>query len=180
VATETTPSQSAQAAPFVAFRLDASGVMAFFGHLPEILNQELTSALEEIGSQFEMIAASETPEGALGGAGGLRGSPYHEVRGIPVRTLIVGWASPYADFVSRGRRPGKMPPSAPIELWARKVLNVSETELPSAVFLIRRKIGTKGTPGNPFDLRTFARLEPAAQAAMDQAAERIAARSEQG
>lgn len=51
-----------------------------------------------------------------------------------------------------GRKPGRMPPLVPILEWVRikglaKKWKVSEK---SAAFLVRRKIGKKGTPAKPF------------------------------
>jgi hypothetical protein len=173
---ELTTSQSQQAVPFVKIRLDASAVMAMLGQAPQVTNAEIARGLEEIGAAFEPIGASEAPEGALGASGGLRGSVYHQLRGTPIRVVEAGWAAPYAEYVDRGRRPGHWPPEAPIALWARKVLNVPEERLASAVFAIRRKIGTRGTRGTPFAMRTMLRMQPIAQRALDQAAERIAGR----
>jgi len=171
-----TSAQSAQAAPYTVIRLDASALLKMAKEAPGIIDAEIRRALEEIGSAFERIGAEEAPEGALGGSGGLRGSVFHELRGTPIRTLIAGWGAPYADVVSRGRRPGKWPPRGPIELWVRKVLNVPEKRIASATFLVQRKIGTRGTRGSAFVERTLSRLEPLAQRALDAAAERAAER----
>ena len=165
-----------QTGDYINIRLDASAAIALLKQSPGIVNEEIHRALEEIGSLFERVGAEEAPEGVLGGSGGLRGSPYHEVRGTPARELLAGWGSPYAEFVSRGRRPGKMPPRGPIELWVKRVLDVPEDRVASATFLIQRKIGMRGTLGNAFVERTLLRLQPLAQRALDGAAERAAAR----
>jgi hypothetical protein len=172
------PDQDQQAAPFISVTLDATALMAQLERAPDIVNEELTRALEGVGARFETIGAEEAPEGALGGAGGLKGSVFAELRGSPFRELVAGWSAAYADYVVRGRRPGKMPPEAPIALWVQKVLEVGESDLATAVFLVRRAIGRRGTPGNPFDVRTLLRMEPIAQAELDAAAERVVARIE--
>ena len=177
---ELTPSQSAQAAPFVSITLDARGLTALLRDGPAIVNQEILAALEEMGALFERSGAEEAPEGALGASGGLRGSVYHEIRGAPARELLAGWAAPHAEYVDRGRRPGKMPPSAPIELWVRKVLDVPEKDAHSVAYLIRRKIAKRGTRGTPFVLRTLHRLAPQAQQILARATERAAARRQGG
>lgn len=62
----------------------------------------------------------------------------------------------YWKWANDGRKPGKMPPSAPIEQWISKrgILPRSGHDTPSArkglAFLIRRKIGEKGTTGSHF------------------------------
>ena len=176
MAEQITTAQQQQAAPYVTIRLDASALLRMAKEAPGIVNAEIHRALEEIGALFERVGAAEAPEGALGGEGGLRGSVYHEVRGMPARELLAGWGSPYAEFVARGRRPGKMPPKGPIELWVRKVLDVPEDRVASATFLIQRKIGRRGTRGSGFVERTLFRMEPLAQRALDAAAERAAER----
>ena len=51
----------------------------------------------------------------------------------------------YAEFVEKGRQPGKFPPLGPIKLWATRVLGN-----PGAAFAIARKIAMKGTKAQPF------------------------------
>lgn len=51
----------------------------------------------------------------------------------------------YAYWVEHGRKPGKMPPEAPIKDWIRKH-NIDKR----ALFPIRRKIGKEGTKPKPF------------------------------
>lgn len=59
----------------------------------------------------------------------------------------------YAIFVEKGRRPGKMPPDAPIRDWVKKH-NISE----DAVFPIRRKIGKEGIEPRPFASEPLRRM----------------------
>lgn len=56
----------------------------------------------------------------------------------------------YARAWEYGRPPGKQPPSAPLALWAKRVLGVSEKEAQSVGFLIARSIGKKGRTARPF------------------------------
>jgi HK97 gp10 family phage protein len=51
----------------------------------------------------------------------------------------------YARFVEEGRRPGRMPPPAALEGWARR-----KTGSISAAFLIARAIGRRGTRPQPY------------------------------
>lgn len=51
-----------------------------------------------------------------------------------------------------GRRPGRMPPFEPIFNWVRVKRLASKWKMSekSATFIVRRKIGRKGTPAQPF------------------------------
>ena len=169
-------SQNAQAAPFVTATMDASGIMRWLPTVPAVVEEAIVAALEEIGAFAETVAVDESPEGALGGAGGLRGSVFHEVHGFPARELVFGWAAPYAEFVARGRRPGQMPPTAPIALWVRKVLDVPEEKSLSVAFAIARAIGRRGTRGNDFIQRTLLRVEPVANQILARRAEELGRR----
>jgi hypothetical protein len=51
----------------------------------------------------------------------------------------------YARYVEEGRRPGRMPPPAALEGWARR-----KTGSISAAFLIARAIGRRGTRPQPY------------------------------
>lgn len=62
----------------------------------------------------------------------------------------LGSSMPYARAWEYGRPPGKQPPSAPLALWAKRILGVSEKESKSVGFLIARSIGRKGRKARPF------------------------------
>lgn len=90
----------------------------------------------------------------------------------------------YALYVEEGTRPrgetgAKMPPDAPIRLWARRKLRLEGAELDSAVFAIRLKIYEKGTkPVKMFELgfqETEPRVENFFERALDVIADKIAA-----
>jgi hypothetical protein len=73
----------------------------------------------------------------------LTGSINHQVEGSG--TNLVGRVGPslaYALFVERGRRPGRYPPIAAIQGWARR------HGIPP--FLLARKIARRGTRPQPF------------------------------
>lgn len=108
------------------------------------------------------IAAAMLREAAPEFQGDLRSS----IEGRVVRAVVGGPAGveaevssgvPYALVQDQGRRPGKMPPDAPIRRWVQLKANrsgggLSERELDSMVYLIRRAIGRKGTrPQNYVD-----------------------------
>lgn len=81
-----------------------------------------------------------------GGTGILRGTVFNEVRGTTLEGLRGVVASPlkYAIVVEKGRRPGRMPPVAAIELWAKRVIGQS-----GLGFVIARAIGRRGTKPQP-------------------------------
>lgn len=62
----------------------------------------------------------------------------------------LGSPMPYARAWEYGRPPGKQPPSAPLALWAKRILGVSYKESKSVGFLIARSIGRKGRKARPF------------------------------
>lgn len=87
-------------------------------------DKQIESGLTEMGALLERLVVEEAPEGVFGSRGGFRGSIFHEGRGTPVREMIVSSTALYAEFVERGRRPGRMPPFEPIRLWVQRKLGV--------------------------------------------------------
>ena len=61
-----------------------------------------------------------------------------------------------------GRKPGKWPPPEPIRRWVqiRALARKWKMSEASAVFLVRRKIGRKGTPAQPFMKPAFEKVAP--------------------
>ena len=53
----------------------------------------------------------------------------------------------YIEFLDVGRRPGKMPPLAPIEDWVERKLGIdyNDSDFDGIVYTIRRKIADMGT-----------------------------------
>ena len=51
----------------------------------------------------------------------------------------------YSEFLQNGRKPGKMPPIAPIERWVQVKLGLSGNEAKGAAFAIAKKIAAEGT-----------------------------------
>lgn len=72
-----------------------------------------------------------------------------KVREATAKRGIVAVGEEYGGAVEFGRRPGKPPPSKPLERWAQVKLGAK-----GAGFAIARKIGKEGTKAQPF-------LEPA-------------------
>ncbi len=69
----------------------------------------------------------------------------------------------YWEFVDQGRRPGKRPPTAPIEEWLTYpnvkdklgVGSLTEAQTKSLAYIIAKKIGDKGTKGTDFATNVF-------------------------
>jgi hypothetical protein len=124
--------------------IDDRGVVAAFTKAPALIGAAMHRAVELGSADFEGSVIALTPVGATGQ---LRASITHDVSGsgimvtgrtystdVPIKTASV----------ETGRAPGRMPPSAPLELWVSRKLGITD---PSVVYLIRRAIGRRGTKG---------------------------------
>ncbi|EAT16068.1 hypothetical protein HTZ97_16350 [Desulfuromonas acetoxidans] len=118
------------------------------GQPDEIINRHLDVFVTTVTAFLLREVQTRTPQG-VGGAAGLLGSIQQEVtgRGTAVVRGIVATASPYGDVAERGRRPGKMPPKGALREWVAMKIGVEGRELDRVEFLVRRKIGKKGTSG---------------------------------
>ena len=118
------------------------------GEYPDIVREETETVMDIIVRRLEKEVVERTPRG-VGGAGGLAGSISGEVVSAGGRvTGIVGTPVEYGVVVELGRRPGKrMPPTAPIALWAQRKLGLTEKEASSAAFAIARNIAAEGFEG---------------------------------
>ena len=79
------------------------------------------------------------------------------------------WVEGVHNDYKLGRKPGTWPPPGPIRAWVmlRGLARKWDMSVDSATFLVRRKIGTKGTPAQPFLKPNFAIVAPEFNAAMD-------------
>lgn len=146
------------------------------GVVPQI-SKEIDAALLDLGHLGQRLVSERTPVGISGGGGGLRGSLFTELRGTSQAELARGAPSKrevivasnlfYAPIVEAGRRPGRRPPIAPILLWVRRKLQISEPRATSVAVLISRKIGARGYPGYHMFERAWKQLEKLAQVRLD-------------
>ena len=114
------------------------------GQNSELIDQELRRAMTESVITVEGQVVTRTPVNF----GTLRQSISHSVRGQGIGIIgEVATPSAYGLPVEFGRKPGKFPPLAPIELWVRRKLNVPEAQVESVAFLVARKIARSGTKG---------------------------------
>ena len=131
----------------------------FQGDLTKTVEENLTSAMNEVIELMVREVMSRTPSGVFGDKGGLRSSITGEVfRGTPVIRGIVASNSQYAEVIEKGRSAGKAwPPKGTLTPWIYKKfgqppykdLKTGERtiSLSSLSFMIRRKIGVKGFDG---------------------------------
>lgn len=118
----------------------------------------IEAGLTEMGEILVSAVKEETP---LGATKILRGSIYSELRGTPVRELLVSTPHAYGAIVERGRQPGKFPKQGPILLWVKRKLGIAdEKEAHSVAFLVARKIARKGTSGAAQFFKGFTRARP--------------------
>ncbi len=86
----------------------------------------------------------------MGYQGGLISTVNSEVtgKGTPLIKGIVFHGSKYGDVVEKGRSAGKgMPPKGTLVRWLEVKLGLSTKEAQRIEFVVRRKIGLRGTQG---------------------------------
>lgn len=76
----------------------------------------------------------------------------------------------YAEWVEKGRRPGRMPPEQPIAYWVQRVLRLTGPEGKRVTYLVRRKIARQGTKATNYIAMTVVRNRDRAQLLMRRAA----------
>ena len=144
---------------------------------PQALTQfdtEVQRTLADIGAYGQRVIVQGSPRGVSAGGGGLRGSIFTELRGVPAhRQQIVASTLFYAPIVEVGRRPGKRPPAAPILLWVTRKLGVPTAQAARVAFLVARKIGRVGYAGAHMFERGAAQVQPYAQARFEELGERL-------
>ena len=132
--------------PQISYEIRATGPIFSNPNISEIFDREISATLRELGLLGQRLVVQGTPRGVSSGGGGLRGSIYTELRGVPAqRSQIVSSGLFHAPIVEVGRHPGQAPPLAPILLWTRRKLGKSGDDAVHIAFLIARKIGRRGT-----------------------------------
>lgn len=142
----------------------------------QVAAEEITKAMDVSVLALDQSIRPRIPEGATGN---LRGSGSIQFRGNP-RSVYSGEfviTAPYGLPVERGRKPGRWPPQAPIELWVIRKLGLTGKEAKQAAFLIARAIGTRGTkPGQQFVAQGFDAVESRIIAIWDRLPDKIVLR----
>lgn len=130
-------------------RIKTSGAL-LSGKAPEVvqagLDRFVTMATQFLANEVQ----KRTPQGVMGYQGGLISTINSEVsgKGTPQIKGIVFHGSKYGDVIEKGRTAGKgMPPKGSLLRWLEVKLGLSEKEAQRIEFVVRRKIGMKGTKG---------------------------------
>jgi len=141
---------------------------------PDTVREESEAVLKLIGMRVEKEVVELTPRG-VGAQGGLAGSIHHVVSmSAGSGKVEIGTPFAYGEVIELGRRPGTMPPSAPIALWAMRKLGISAKDAPSVGFAIALKIKEKGFEGAHMFERTLDKLDPWIMAQLSTIPERVA------
>ncbi len=156
-------------------------LQALWAQTPDIVRQELLSAMTEADLLVERNVKERTPVGAsAGGAGGLKGSIFGEESVGPEGVLgVVATAMPYAIPVELGTRP-HFPPVEPLVDWVVAKLGIPEKEAHGVAFAIARKIARVGTKGHGMFHAGFEEARPQVIAMFERARDRIVARLSPG
>ena len=145
------------------FRVELTGALLTDPTVLERFDGEIQATLAELGAYGQRLVVQGAPRGVSAGGGGLRGSVFTEMRGVPARRqAIVSSSVYYAPIVEAGRRPGRRPPLEPIRLWVVRKLGVSVVGASRVAFLVARKIGRQGTAGAHMFERAAQALGPVA------------------
>lgn len=121
----------------------ADKVIASFQASPKVLEGAVSEAIETSAKLIKQRARRKAGSPPIVNTGELaRGIDYRMTGRLSAR---VGADATYSPFVEYGRKPGRMPPVAPIERWAETKLGAS-----GLGFIIARKIARRGTRAQPF------------------------------
>jgi hypothetical protein len=120
------------------------------GNTPGIIQKNLETFVAQASLLLWNETKKRTPQGVYGAQGGLMASIQHELQGVgtPIVKGLVVSAHSYAEVVEKGRTPGKaMPPKGSLLRWLQVKLGLSAETAQRVEYLVRRKIGIKGTKG---------------------------------
>jgi len=145
----------------IRFDIDMREVVQLMDAVPAmggIVEEEIDNAMSESGMLLTTMVSARTPVNFGILRSSIKFPTGFEVRGRPASVLEgltaagkmqLAGTSPnvYANFVEFGRRPGKWPPEGPIQLWVMRKFGLQGQALQDTTFLVRRKIGQRGTKG---------------------------------
>jgi hypothetical protein len=157
---------------FISVQLQgAVELQALWAKAPDIVRQELTSAMYESELLVERNVREGTPEGAYRN---LKGSIAAQTPQVSADSVlgVIGTSAPYAVPVELGTKP-HFPPILPLVDWVIAKLGVPEKEAKGVAFLVARKISRKGTKGAAMFQRGFEKSERLVQQIFDRARSRV-------
>ena len=156
------------------YRVQATGGLVSDVSIAEQFDAEIQATLAELGAYGQRLVVQGAPRGVSAGGGGLAGSIFTELRGVPARRAVMIASSVfYAPIREIGRRPGKRPPLEPIRRWVTRKLNVPADRAAGVAFLVSRKIGQRGYPGAHMFERAASALAPVVVSRFEALQERI-------
>lgn len=136
------------------------------------LADELRVHLAEVEADARRILDAEGINFTFDTANGLYAEASRDGRALTVDGEV-GSRGRHARYAHDGRPPGKWPPDKPVRDWLRVKKGVPPgPELNRATFLVRRKIGRRGTKGSRFLDRAFEARLPDLDARLARAADR--------
>ena len=142
------------------------------GKAPQVVRNELIAVMYEATQYLEREIKKETPVGVSGAKGGLLSSVHGEViqKGAAIIRGVVATQSPYGEVIEKGRRAGKRwPPEGALLRWIELKMGVDGARAERLEFVIRRKIGKKGFPGQRMFEATWDKKFPVIQRMFERA-----------
>ena len=133
----------------IGIKIETKGAL-LTGQAPAIIQSNLDRFVSMATQFLANEVQKRTPQGVMGYQGGLISTINSEVtgKGTPLIKGVVYHGSKYGDVVENGRSAGKgMPPKGSLVRWLEVKLGLSEREAMRIEFVVRRKIGIKGTQG---------------------------------
>lgn len=125
--------------------LDLDAAIRDLGHIDGLVMDEMDTTMRRAVNVVEAAVVQFTPVGVSGNTRQAWSTSVE--RGLSAVKGIVSNPLDYSYYVEHGRRPGRMPPIAPIELWVRRVLGIGQPQSRQVAFLVARAIGRRGTKG---------------------------------
>ena len=130
--------------PFFTISFDSKAFRQYLAQFDDYeINRRANAAMAESLAYLQNEVVKNTPSNF----GLLRNSIQPSIHGTTLADLRgtlapTGPSTHYAYYVEEGRRPGKFPPRAPIELWAQRKLGDA-----GLWFVVARKIARRGIEG---------------------------------
>jgi hypothetical protein len=151
----------------LSFSLDFHEVTALANRLGIDVRPEIERELETSMTRIVLKGQRQAVSTARHDTGDNRRRHTHAVQRIPGGVIgTIGTNSPHGRYVEEGRAPGKMPPPAALEGWARRHPQRGggrQLPLKARAFLIARAIGRRGLKGDHNLRETVKGLAPFAE-----------------
>lgn len=153
-----------------------------FKKAPGKVRDEFGTALNKLAVRTQKLAVERARSKKIHSTGNL----IQQIKWKKIEQLAYAVISgaDYSFYVEKGRRPGKWPPYKPIFEWVQrhysrfssfktKGSRGAQKDIKTAVFLVRRKIGRKGTKPRPYMEYTWMKIQRIADKYFDKALSNI-------